>query len=161
MPPDVIARCIAPRIELWSSGKETLEAISYGVGMNMKDIQNAILSQFDNDAMNELPILFVDTPSNIILYDCHNLCHQRYRTVAIIEELPAALNKAKADALKSYRVPPQVYSYFSKHDPTVTPVPVRLTDCFVEDSVSSITNHSFSEWCNTLSDVLYSEAFDA
>lgn len=162
MTPDVIARCIAPRIELWSNGNETLEATSYGVGMNMKDIQNAITSYFENSAMNEFPILFVDTPSNILLYDCQSLSHQKYCAGAIIEDLPAALNNTKVDALKSYRVPPPVYSSFSKqHDTPVTTMSNRLADCLIEDSVLSTHRQSFGEWCTAISDILYSETVDS
>mmetsp|Transcript_4345 Transcript_4345/g.8339 ORF Transcript_4345/g.8339 Transcript_4345/m.8339 type:complete len:303 (-) Transcript_4345:1275-2183(-) len=157
MTPDAIARCIAPRIELWSCVEETQEATSYGVGMNMKDIQNGMLSHFENVSKNELPILFVDTPSSIILYDCQNLFHQTHPSVAIIEDLPATLKKAKTNALKSYRVTPQVYSSFSKHVRMVTPTSDQLTDYLIEDSITSTTHHSFGEWCAIISDILYSE----
>lgn len=157
MTPDVIARCIAPRIELWSSD---VEGISYGVGMNTGDIHNTILSHFETHSTNEFPILFVDTPSNIILDDCQNFGGQKCHTDTKMEDLPPALNQAKFDALKSYRVTPPVYSSFSKHDSPATPVSDRLADCLVEDSVSSVTHMPFGEWCNAISDVLYSEIFD-
>lgn len=158
MTPDVIARCIAPRLEVWTIEKDTLKVISDGVSMNMKDIQNTAYNHMEgsNPKDNFVQVLFVDTPSNVIVCDCQILLHQK--GLGIVEDLSTVLDAPKAESLNSYRVPPPLYSSFErKCNPASIGAFDRLKDAMIEDSLTSLTHQSFHDWCTTVAEILQGE----
>jgi hypothetical protein len=160
MSPDVLSRCIAPRLELWSSGKDTSNATFEVVNMNMNHIRESIHSHIENTGdMNpnkdgSMSMLLIDTPSNLIIYDCKGLLYHDGQECRF-DDLPAAILKAKADALKSYRVPPPVFS--SNLTSTMHHAVESLRDFLIEDSVTSLSHESYEEWCSTIAEILLDE----
>jgi hypothetical protein len=159
MTPDVIVRCIAPRIEFWISGKDTNEALDESVNMNIRDIRYTIVDQIataDGEKYQKIvPLLFVDAPYNTFIYDLRDLYNLRPATE---DDLPDALLETKNEAVASYRVPPPTFVSTYEDDHIAA---YRAYSCFkdvlVEDSVTSSKHESFEGWCIVLAEILFFE----
>lgn len=159
MTPEVIVRCIAPRIEFWISGKDTNEALDESVNMNIRDIRYTIVDQIataDGEKYQEIvPLLFVDAPYNTFIYDLRDICNLRPATE---DDLPDALLETKNEAVVSYRVPPPAFVSTYKDDHIAAH---RAYSCFkdvlVEDSVTSAKHESFEGWRIVLAEIMFFE----
>jgi len=158
MTPEVIVRCIAPRIEFWISGKTCSEALDESVNMNISDIRYTIVDQIataNGERYQEtVPLLFVDAPYNVFIYDLRDICNLRPATE---DDLPDALLETKNEAVVSYRVPPPTFVSTYKDHIAAHRAHSCFKDVLVEDSVTSAKHESFEGWCIVLAEILFFE----
>lgn len=166
MTPDVLARCIAPRLEFWVSGENSDQAIIESVKMTMEDVRYAIIDQigvYENsgDDREEYdgpsPIMFLDSPSNVLLYDCQDLCKIRPFTR---DEVPTSLIDSMNDAVNSYRVCPPNSSLANDRVLSSEDVLARFIDALVEDSRTPLKHESYEKWSTSLAEILFSYVSD-
>ena len=79
MTPGALARCIAPRMELWLSGDGANEPLVESLGMSMKALRSAIDEHNRHHTISRMSgngnalILLLDSPRQILLHDCMQL----------------------------------------------------------------------------------------
>jgi len=163
MPPLTISRCIAPRLELWLTGEDSSKAVNEDVNMSMNDVRYAIIDYIGASDGEEggnyngvMPLLLLDSPSQVFIHDCRELCNLRKTTD---EDIPPAMIDSAEDGRRSYRVAPQFNKLVSNgvEDCTCAVAMQHLSDAMVEDSVTSVKKETFNEWCTAIAEVLHSE----
>lgn len=163
MTPDVLARRLAPRIEFWISGKNSTEPLIENVKMSLDEVRYTIANEIDSydgkreEFIGPLPILFLDTPCSILIYDCQDMC--KVRTIAE-DDLPPSLIESRDCALKSYRVQPPFFSTTGNSSIPFIDAFNLLSDCMVEDSLTSSKHESYEKWCTVIAEILFSEITD-
>ncbi len=165
MTPDTLARCIAPRIEFWISGKSSQAPLIETVNMSLEEVRYAIVDQVGtHDDLNPneeyngpVPIIFVDSPSGVLFYDCRDLCRLR---PSKREDIPPSLIESKNEALKSYRVSPPFFSLVGEENINSHEGIKVLEDAMVEDSFTSSKQEPYGKWCTILAEILFSEISD-
>jgi len=161
MTPDALARCIAPRLEFWLSGKTSEEPVIESVNMSLEEVRYTIVDQigtYDSSPTEEYagpsPIIFLDSPSSVLIYDCRDLCNLRTVT---IDDIPPSLLDSKNDALSSYRVPPPFFCLVGEGTITSLKAFNLFSDALVEDSITLSKHESYENWCTVLAEILFSE----
>jgi len=160
MPSSSIARCIAPRMELWLGDGKSDAAVDENIEMNMNALRFAIIENIDHydDSVQEdytgpAPLLLLDSPSCVLIYDCRELCNLR---PSVIKDLPKALEKSIDEAVNSYRVEPQSRCFVGYGEATPKEAMHHLHDSMIEDSFTS-KGESYEQWCTRIAEYLYSE----
>lgn len=119
MSPSVLSRCIAPRLELWLSGrngKEKKEAVYKNLNMSLENIMNSVMDKVNAGLQNEPPLLLLDSPRQIVVHSCHDFSNlendSNVNAVHVDKDIdiPKELSEAVRKASNSYRVSPP-YSY--------------------------------------------------
>ncbi len=149
MSPSVLSRCIAPRLELWSSDRDAIQPLNDSLNMRIKEM---------NKERREKPLmLFLDSPRQIVIY------HYNQRSDSKVGEsevtIPNALVRTVQRTARSYRISPPCESNISgqcrKIDTEVAYNHIR--DALVEDSSLSRCT-SYDEWLNIIADELQKSA---
>ena len=148
MTPSNLTRCIAPRIQLWESGKHVEEPIVEVIELRSEAIQSAVLEHSANAAGTGL-ILFVDTPQLIFVMNasCVNTGSDGSSASSRKQRLVvgSGLERAIEDATASYRCRPLVVNEIE--DDNDEQALKRLAECVVEDSPNAVLEaESFAEW---------------
>jgi hypothetical protein len=105
MPPEVLTRCIAPRIQLWASGAEDDEPLVDVLELRSEDIQMAVMEQ--SQTQREL-ILLIDTPDQTTVLDARYVnTHVKDGTAKPLV-VGRGLRHAIAETAVSYRTPPTI-----------------------------------------------------
>jgi len=177
MSPGALARCIAPRLELWlehatrggniRSGKG--EPLVESLNMNMEALRLAFFDLRD-DAQQESkysPILLLDSPRQVVICDCSFVVDRidgrasTRRTIADsdhITKVGPVLHRAIQETLRSYRVPPPVlYCLGDNNTGCMNEAILHLQDALVEDSYTSLSRENFDQWCTEVASLLHSE----
>lgn len=150
MSPSVLSRCIAPRIELWMSGKESMQATNNCLNMRMDDIIFAVKDMKHNNESRR-PVLFLDSPRQILIHDCHKLCHlYNCGDDNIISE---TLENAVQAAALSYRVSPPYQGTIEGQFSTISDEAAmcQIKDFLIEDSWLS-NGKTYKEWLSLITD---------
>ena len=155
MSPSVLSRCIAPRIEMWNSGETSK---SSNLNMTFNDIMRVIEDEFtiheDDGAVSvsgpKIPLLLVDTPCHVTVYDCSKLCNVGGQ--AIDRDLPDNLAMAVQVSKRSYRVTPlsddRAIRFYDEDSHN------HLMDVLIEDSKLR-GGESYNEWLDLIARVLH------
>ena len=174
MPPDVLARCIAPRIEVWVEGcgpkdeplVESLSMNDEALRMTLRDLRNG--SSFPlgsgKSASQIAPVLLLDSPRQVVLVSCDELYGERGEAAtSTTDDIGPMLRSATQETLDSYRSTPPVLNCFGGEAKlaALDQAALHLKDALVEDSVSSLSKESFQEWCTAMSHLLHLEIKDA
>ena len=148
MTPSSLVRCVAPRLELWASGKDVTEPIMENMDLSLENAGFALTEhrQGGQDESSEL-ILFLDSPKEILVCDSRHLqaSDSDDHSSVIIGK---GLERSIKEAVESYRVPPSVVYELSLEEPTGVPPYMRLADYMVEDSQTVQGLQNFSQWKN-------------
>lgn len=175
MSPGALARCIAPRLELWiehptagNNRTETKEPLVESLNMNMEALRLAFLDLRD-DAQQESkysPILLLDSPRQVVLCDCSDIIDRldgktaTRRTGADNEctKVGPVLLRAIEETLRSYRAPPPVlYCLGDRNTGYLNEAVLHLQDALVEDSYTNLSRENFDRWCTEIASLLHSE----
>ena len=157
MSPSALTRCIAPRLELWVSGENTSGPLHENFGMNMIELRNLLDESFgfhkDTDTTDleklERPLLFLDTPRQILIYDCHDFCGMP--PIQSLNDIPKKLKISIELAKQSYRVPPPVSIVSNDKGVFVN----HLFDALIEDSLASESSQTYDDWTTEIAEILY------
>lgn len=154
MSPSALTRCIAPRLELWVSGENTSGPLHENFRMNMIELRNLLDESFGFHKGTELenlerPLLFLDTPRQILVYDCHDFCG--IPPIQSVTDIPKKLKKSIELAKESYRVPPPVSIVSNDKGVFIN----HLFDAFIEDSLASESKQTYEEWTTEVAEILY------
>jgi len=184
MSPSVFSRCVAPRLELWNSGKDVNEPIQRSMGMSLDDIRFSVIDasglqeegigtgtsgknlttafhrRQESPSIPKPMLLLLDSPREIAVYDCGVFTGMEMETKTEQEEISDALRKAVQEAAVSYRVSP--FGGSSAH-PDGASIPINrfeetclhLGDALVEDS--SLSDQTYVEWLTLIAEVLHGE----
>ena len=161
MSPSSLTRCIAPRLEFWISGDDT-GPLHEDCKMDMIELRNLIQESFGfhkNTNKAELPemerpLLFVDSPRQILVGDCHDFCG--LPPINSDSDVPKKLRQSVELAKQSYRVAPPVK--IAKNDSRTSAEFVKqLSDVLIEDSVVLVSErfYTYEEWTTIVAEILY------
>lgn len=148
MSPLVLARCIAPRLELWESGNETEEPILTTMGLSFDDVKSQLLEYQQADPNL---ILFLDSPFGIVVCDSRHV--QAVDGLSNPVVVGEALQRAVQHAVDSYRSPPPVTWALD----TKVPVGHVWNDFMVEDALTATLRQNFVEWKRDLAASIFDE----
>jgi hypothetical protein len=149
MSPLVLARCIAPRLELWQSGKDSKESIVSAMGLSMEDIAVHLMEHQQTDPNL---ILFLDAPFGILVCDSRHLrAAQRGSSSISSVVVSSALEEAIEQARGSYRTPPPVTYALDLN----TPISHLWKDVLMEDAVSMSSMQNFAQWKKEVAAAVY------
>jgi hypothetical protein len=147
MSPSILSRNIAPRLEMWqgSTHSDINEPLRENLTMSLYSIIEEGSKIHDTGIR---PILFLDSPQQIILLDSTNLCGvngEVYRD----EQIPLVLKKTVHEAAKSYRVvPPLCYCVTKKQMEHGSDYALNmLKNGLIEDSILSRSSNKYKDWC--------------
>jgi len=143
MSTSVMSRCIAPRLELWMSGLETKRASHDSLSMNIGEIIFFIKGMYLNEVPEEKPLLFLDTPRQIMICDAQNICDLQRDTNGDL--VSKTLDNTIQIATVSYRVPPPFKMYNTKCEEARR----HLSDSLIEDSLLS-NQKSYDTWLSQI-----------
>jgi hypothetical protein len=151
MTANTLSRCIAPRIQLWSSAKAEVEPIVDVVDLRAYSVSSTLDEYNDFDL-----VLFIDTPYLIAAIDGQYWSHphsengshhghSKKKPLPLV--LGAALKRAIGDAATSYRSSPApLYELGYSPEKEARAVGLLL-DVLVEDAASPTTNHdNYDSW---------------
>lgn len=152
MVPTVLARAIAPRLQLWESARlvPSYKSSSYDsedepvmdvMDLSSTAVQEAVM-EYDQTSKRPL-LLFLDAPDQILVLHAAHVVATRNSEPASISP---ALKRAIQDAADSYRVPPPIFYELSPPGMDASPVLMRLVDVLMEDAPSSSGDEHFSAW---------------
>ena len=146
MPPLVLARCIAPRLELWQSGMDAKEPIVTTLGLSVESIA-AYLMEYQQADPNL--ILFLDSPYGIIVCDSRHLRAAEGNGVVVGDALQSAI----LQAVDSYQTPPPVTYALDLN----VPIGHLWKDVLVEDALAGDSMHNFEQWKQELATSIFEE----
>lgn len=140
MLPSVLARCIAPRLELWSSNDAENEPITEDLDLNLERVGMHVMEHRQTGSADSL-LLFVDSPREIVVYD------SRHIQPNVSETSKAAISKGLERcieiAIKTYRIaPPVAYELSLDSSFAIS----RFKDILVEDSQTIQGLPNFMQW---------------
>jgi len=182
MNPGTLARCVAPRLELWLSGKRCKAPIVDSINMSMESLKLTIAEHmqssssslsYPNQAEEEesgmpVPLLLVDSPQQIMVYNCLHLYSDMnddddndYRERHMDITVGSALRKAVDAAARSYHVTPPIFYILDlneteTNDASLQPF-LRVQDALVEDSLTSDDFQNFEQWGTDIAELLFEE----
>jgi len=143
MNPSSLARCVAPRLELWYY--ESVES----VGMSLSSLVCASRELSIGRNLG-VPIIFLDSPSQIFL--SYNFL-EGLRSSKPIHQVPKKyLNDAVNEAVLSYRVSPPVNFCFENADASLSSP--YILDVLIEDSHDALFGRNFREWCMDIAEIV-------
>ena len=173
MTPGALARSVAPRLEVWleDSSETSKEPLVENINMNLEALR---LTHFDLDddaqgTSNAAPILFLDSPRQILLCSCNDIIGRidssgvtGRNTSGGKIKIGGALRQALQETINSYRVPPPVLCCLGDSsciDPglLLNEAVLHLQDALVEDSLTSLSKENFERWCTEVASLLHSE----
>jgi hypothetical protein len=181
MSPGTLARCVAPRLELWLSGKRCKAPIVDSINMSMESLKLTIAehmdaisssaSSYSNDTEEEesgipVPVLLVDSPQQIMVYNCLHLYttdnmndDNDYREHHMDMTVGSALRKAVDAAARSYHVTPPIFYILDlneteTNDASLQPF-LRVQDALLEDSLTSDDFQNFEQWGTEIAELLF------
>ena len=174
MSPGALARCIAPRLELWvehprtsTNENEAEEPLVESLNMNMEALRLAFADLRDDaQGTNYSPILLLDSPRQVMLCNCSDVIDRvdgmtTTRTGADTTrsiKIGPMLQCATQETLKSYRVtPPVLYCLGDSNSGSLNEAVLHLQDAMVEDSLTSLSEENFERWCTEVASLLHSE----
>ena len=153
MNPPILAKCIAPRLQLWSCSEGL---ILDRIDLKMESISVAI-EEFGNDGKTgktrEDMVLFLDAP------DCIVVCDAGYFSDSLRSKkkkkkktsFGPELEKAIEAATCSYRTPPTVLYDLDPADNSASQEGfLRLMAALVEDMPANDGATNFKQWCENL-----------
>lgn len=140
MSPSILARCIAPRLELWASGDEAQEPIMENMDLNLEYVALSLMDQ--QDQSSDL-ILFLDSPREIVVCDSRFLQESGSTSEVVIGK---TLERSIQAACRSYRVPPTVVYELDLAKSSPVPPSLRIADALVEDSRTVQGLLNFAQW---------------
>lgn len=152
MVPSVLARAIAPRLQLWESAPVVPsskagsrdcedEPIMDVMELSSTAVQEAVM-EYDQTSKRPL-LLFLDAPDQILVLHAAHIVATRSPESAIIS---SALKRAIQEAANSYRVPPPIFYELSPPSNDASPVLLRLVDVLMEDAPSPRGDEHFAAW---------------
>lgn len=156
MTPSMLAKAIAPRVELWS--EDGKEQIIESIRMNRIALEAAL---HEEEEKGEMPILLLDSPWQVMLY-------RHIDDDKCVDTVDDAILQVVEDAVASYRVPPPVrfslrQQDFLKQGETVSSWE-RFSDAMLEDLDGEVGSSSgdemanaFELWCTKIANTLYEE----
>lgn len=145
MPPETLRRCLAPCLDLWLNGDDGREGGPeplHDLERSWKVIDYAVVEQVGRYDRGENvdgvagPLLLVDSPRNILVYDCHDLCGLEPSDTIRSDALKEYIKRIT----QGYRVPP-MYTTVGE-DTTIGRS--YLEDALIEDT---IPGGCFRRWC--------------
>ncbi len=156
MSPSALSRCIAPRIELWTSGADAKEPVCSSMGMSLNDIKFTVIdlsvSFMESPSQSTpKPVLLLDSPREVAIYDCSVFVGAEMRVKQ--KEIPNKLRKAAHEAKESYRVRPFSAATNEAHLTSPLEVGHHFRDALVEDS--SISGQTYDQWLTLIAEVLH------
>lgn len=146
MSPSVLSRCIAPRLELWSSDSDTIQPLHDSLNMTFKEMKK--------ENSDKPLLLFLDSPRQILIYNYNERSDSEVGESEVT--IPNALVKAIQRTARSYRISPPCESNISRQCRKIdTEVAYNhIRDALVEDSSLSRCT-SYDEWLNIIADELH------
>ena len=156
MNPPVLARCIAPQMQLWSASEGMILDM---IDLKMDAVTQAI-EEFGNDARTRQPrpdlVLFMDAPDVIVV------CNASYfgsNALPVTKKSKTTIGPLLQDAInaavRSYRTPPTVLYDLDEPNNQMDPVDkragyIRVLAALVEDQPGNKGATSFKEWRENL-----------
>jgi hypothetical protein len=144
MSPSVLARCIAPRLELWDSSGSEDEPIVEDMDLSLEHVGMSLMEhrQTGRDQSSDL-VLLIDTPREIVVCDSRHLQGSETTSKA---EIGKGLERSIEIAAASYRVPPPVVYELDLAESS-SPMPLaRVKDVLVEDSQTVQGLQNYEQW---------------
>ncbi len=160
MVPSVLARAIAPRLQLWESspkvpstkpGSHELEdePIMDVMDLSSTAVQEAVM-EYDQTSKRPL-LLFLDAPDQILVLHAAHIVTTRSPEPAHISP---ALAVAIKDAASSYRVSPPIFYELSPPGKDASPVLLRLVDVLMEDAPTTNGDDHFAQWRSRIAEAV-------
>jgi hypothetical protein len=147
MAPHVLARCLAPRIELWQSGNDIHEPILSKMGLSFMDLEVHVK---DHQQADSNLILFFDSPYGILVCDGRHVSPTEITEPVIIGE---ALVLSIQQAVDSYRTPPSITWALD----VTTSIHHLLVDYLMEDSRTYDEGKNFQAWKQDIAESIFQE----
>lgn len=149
MTPNTLTRCIAPRIQLWSSAKNEIEPILDVVDLRAEAITNAAKEFSSHDL-----VFFIDTPYLVAAIDGQywsteatmNLGSPNGGSASLPLVVSRSLKQAISEAAQSYRTPPMVTFELDFTPANPSRGTGLIADVLVEDAPSPRHHANFKEW---------------
>jgi hypothetical protein len=129
MPPNILTRAIAPRLQLWSPTKILLEVLE----LRSDAVQSALLENTDGT------VLLLDTPNEIVVMDARFIISDKAQGKV---EIGHDLKLAVEDAAQSYRVRPSITFEVDQRATSGEFTLLRLLDCLIEDTSNTAMGYS-------------------
>jgi hypothetical protein len=143
MSPSILARCVAPRLDLWATGDDAQEPIMENMDLNLEHVTFSLMDLQEHSGNL---ILFLDSPREILVCDSRHLQESGSSTLQSTT-IGRALEQTIQAACRSYRVPPTVvYELDFGKSRTQIPPRSRITDALVEDSPTVQGLQNFVQW---------------
>ena len=143
MTPTNLTRCIAPRLQLWSSAQDEKEPILEIIDLRSQALQQC-MDEYSND--NDL-ILFLDAPHQIAVIDGQYFGKESDDEESILPlVLGNALKTAITEAAHSYRTQPLLLQELNCHASKRSLIHALVSDVLMEDTPSDAGHNNFSEW---------------
>jgi len=142
MPPSILTRCIAPRIQLWSSAMDEKEPIIEVVEHSAEAVRVFIGEYGD---ANDL-ILLVDAPDQICAIDGQYFGVAKSSSSSLALLMSPALKRAIVEAADSYRTWPDIAYELSYDEASCGRVINLLTDVLMADVPSATGHENFRKW---------------
>jgi len=140
MLPSVLARCIAPRLELWDDDEVIVEDLD----LNLEAVGLSLMEHRQTGSGNF--VLFVDTPREIVVCDSRHvqsISGDESTTSSVV--IGKGLERCIEIAVGSYRVPPPVVYELNLAETSLSPL-ARIKDVLVEDSQTVQGLQNFEQW---------------
>lgn len=132
MPPSILARVIAPRLEIWASGGK--EPVLESVRMNQDSLSSGVQEVSHYDTTENSPIIFLDSPWLIMLYQPQVQSESNTSKDDFIERNKILLQTVNT-ASDTYRVSPPI---IISSEENINHAWERFCDVFVEDSIDGV-----------------------
>lgn len=149
MPPHVLARCIAPNVELW--GQDSQEPIVQQVDLCLERLQ---LHVKEHSSSEESLAVLVDSPREVMVLDSRLIVSDSIESDDAEFELGEALQRTIEFAVDSYRVPPPVIYALDSTAKNESAVRARLSDTLLEDSLTAIGRLDFAKWKRAMAEMV-------
>ena len=154
MPPSVLARCIAPRLELWYLGFQSKEFAVESIDMCLSSLVSSTGELGRGQGLGT-PIVFLDSPNQIYL---NTFSVQSKKSLKPIPEFQQKrIYEAINEAVNSYRVPPPVDISFDIADAWLSSP--HIVDSLIEDSHNALFRLNFKDWCSDIAEIVNGKSF--
>ncbi|GAX17623.1 hypothetical protein FisN_18Lh280 [Fistulifera solaris] len=163
MIPSVLARAIAPRLQLWESSPSVPssnlgcleledEPIMDVMDLSSSAVQEAVM-EYDQTSKRPL-LLFLDAPDQIlVLHAAHIVTTRSPKSAHISPALAVAIK----DAASSYRVSPPIFYELTPPGKDTSPVLLRLVDVLMEDAPTTNGDDHFAKWRSRIAEAVERE----
>lgn len=149
MPPSSLARCIAPRLELWYLDSQSTAISVESLDMSLSYLHSSTREVGNGQSLGT-PIIFLDSPSQIFLNTCSVQSMNASKPMTEIQK--KRISDALNEAVLSYRVAPPIEVSFDSADTWIASP--YITDSLIEDSNEALCHLNFRDWCADIGEIV-------